>query len=281
MTDAEQPAVIPPAATPATASAIRTHQICLTIVIIALSLWMAWEFLTPLAWAAVLAIAEWPLYRRALAHAPSRPMSIAVGFALATGFLVILPLSLAAVTLIQGKRRGAGVAEACPAIRHRRAGLVAGHTPVRSPHGCVLAAACRQPAGRQCAARHVQRGLLARLVAFDRQRGRPRIGDIPGHLAGAGDVARARRSHCRSGTDHRAADVWRVRQRVRPSDDGRSAGDGQRHRAGLRRRRRDHRRRLCGGGRAATAAVRHLHHHAGAGAVRGRGSPSGWPARSC
>ncbi len=101
MTDAEQPAAIPPAATPATASAIRTHQICLTIVIIALSLWMAWEFLTPLAWAAVLAIAEWPLYRRALAHAPSRPMSIAVGFALATGFLVILPLSLAAVTLIQ------------------------------------------------------------------------------------------------------------------------------------------------------------------------------------
>ncbi|TPG18757.1 AI-2E family transporter [Sphingomonas koreensis] len=62
---------------------------------------MAFEFLTPIAWAAVLAIAEWPLYRFAVARFPNRPGLIAFGFTLATALLVILPLSLAAVTLAQ------------------------------------------------------------------------------------------------------------------------------------------------------------------------------------
>jgi len=81
--------------------AVRTRQIYLTVVIMLLALWMAREFLTPLAWAAVLAIAEWPLYRRALDRAPARPVLVALGFALATALMVILPLSLAAVTLAQ------------------------------------------------------------------------------------------------------------------------------------------------------------------------------------
>ena len=83
------------------APAIRTRQIYLTIVILALSAWMALEFLTPLAWAAVLAIAEWPLYARAVARFPNRRGLVALGFTLATALLVILPLSLAAVTLAQ------------------------------------------------------------------------------------------------------------------------------------------------------------------------------------
>jgi predicted PurR-regulated permease PerM len=80
---------------------IRTRQVYLTVFIIALAIWMALPFLTPIAWAAVLAMAEWPLYRRAVARAHGWSGLIAVGFTLGTALLVIMPLSLAAVTLAQ------------------------------------------------------------------------------------------------------------------------------------------------------------------------------------
>lgn len=67
----------------------------------ALATWVAFPFLTPIAWAFILAVAEWPLVRRVLARWPARPGAVAVGFALATGLLVILPLSFAAVSLAQ------------------------------------------------------------------------------------------------------------------------------------------------------------------------------------
>jgi predicted PurR-regulated permease PerM len=86
---------------PATERAIRRRQIWLTGFIALLALWMAWPFLTPIAWASVLVIAEWPLYRRAVARVPAHAGLIALGFTLATALLVILPLSLAAVTLAQ------------------------------------------------------------------------------------------------------------------------------------------------------------------------------------
>lgn len=80
---------------------VKQRQVWLTIVIVALASWIALEFLTPIAWAAVLAIAEWPLFRRALARYPNRPGWLAFGFTIATALLVILPLSLAAVSLAQ------------------------------------------------------------------------------------------------------------------------------------------------------------------------------------
>lgn len=83
------------------AKAVRSRQLWLTIAIMLAAGWLALAFLTPIAWGAVLAIAEWPLYRRALAKVPGRPGLIALGFTLATALLVILPLSLAAVTLAQ------------------------------------------------------------------------------------------------------------------------------------------------------------------------------------
>lgn len=82
-------------------SGVRTRQLCLTAVVMVLAIWMAFEFLTPLAWAGVIAIAQWPLYRRALHRFPRRPGLLAVGFALITALVVIGPLSLAAVTLVQ------------------------------------------------------------------------------------------------------------------------------------------------------------------------------------
>jgi predicted PurR-regulated permease PerM len=80
---------------------VRIRQVWLTVVILALALWTALEFMTPLAWAAVIAIAEWPLYHRAVAFAPKRPNLVAVAFALVTALFVIGPLSLAAVSVAQ------------------------------------------------------------------------------------------------------------------------------------------------------------------------------------
>src|SRR4051812_41910433 len=72
--------------------AIRTRQLWLTTIVIALAIWVASEFLVPVAWAAVIGIAEWPLYRRALARFPNRPMMLAVMFTAATALFVIGPL---------------------------------------------------------------------------------------------------------------------------------------------------------------------------------------------
>jgi predicted PurR-regulated permease PerM len=80
---------------------LRRRQLWLTVVIVGLAVWMAYEFLTPLAWAAVLAMAEWPLYHRLSRHLPTHPTMLAVLFALFTALFVIGPLSLAAVTLAQ------------------------------------------------------------------------------------------------------------------------------------------------------------------------------------
>ena len=80
---------------------VRTRQLYLTALVIALACWMAFDFLAPLAWAAVIAIAEWPLYRRALARFPKHPALSAFGFVLITALFVVGPLSLAAVTLAQ------------------------------------------------------------------------------------------------------------------------------------------------------------------------------------
>jgi predicted PurR-regulated permease PerM len=82
-------------------NAVQTRQLYLTAVIFVAAVWISLEFLMPVAWAAVLAIAEWPLYERAVARYPNRPGLVATGFAFATALMVILPLSLAAVTLAQ------------------------------------------------------------------------------------------------------------------------------------------------------------------------------------
>lgn len=83
------------------ARAIRKRQLILVGAILALAIWVAFAFLVPLAWAAVLAIAEWPLFRRARARWPGHDGLLAVGFAGATALIVLVPLSLAGVTLAQ------------------------------------------------------------------------------------------------------------------------------------------------------------------------------------
>jgi predicted PurR-regulated permease PerM len=80
---------------------VRMRQVGLTLAIVLLALWTASEFFAPLAWAVVIAIAEWPLYRRACHRWPGRSYLIAIGFALVTALFVIGPLSLAAISLAQ------------------------------------------------------------------------------------------------------------------------------------------------------------------------------------
>lgn len=88
--------------------AVLTRQRYLTLLILALAAWVARGFLLPLAWAGVLAIAEWPLYRRTVAARPRRQGVTAGGFTLATALLVILPISLAAVALVQESQAAIG-----------------------------------------------------------------------------------------------------------------------------------------------------------------------------
>lgn len=84
---------------PSAAQKQRRRQIWLTVAIMAFAVWIARPFLTPIAWAAVLGITEWPLFQRVLRRFPNAPGLIAFGFMVATGLFVILPLSLLATTL--------------------------------------------------------------------------------------------------------------------------------------------------------------------------------------
>ncbi len=79
---------------------LRKRQIGLTIAILLLAIWIARPFLVSIAWAAVLALTEWPLFERAVRRFPRWPGLIAFGFTLVTGLLVILPLSLVATSLV-------------------------------------------------------------------------------------------------------------------------------------------------------------------------------------
>uniref|UniRef100_UPI0035CAE03E AI-2E family transporter n=1 Tax=uncultured Sphingomonas sp. TaxID=158754 RepID=UPI0035CAE03E len=85
----------------ADAQAVRTRQLWLTAGILLLALWVSVPFLTPIIWAVVLAVAEWPLHRKAMARFPRRPMLVSLCLTLATALLVILPLSIGAVALAQ------------------------------------------------------------------------------------------------------------------------------------------------------------------------------------
>ena len=107
-TSAENRVAEKAAATVVESTAVLTRQRYVTFVILLLTAWVARGFLLPLAWAAVLAIAEWPLYRRALGRYPKRGGLLSVGFSLATALLVILPISLVAVTVAQESQTAIG-----------------------------------------------------------------------------------------------------------------------------------------------------------------------------
>lgn len=95
-----EPATVPPSEN-AEDRSVRTRQIWLTAGILILALWVSVPFLTPIIWATILGVAEWPLHRRAMARFPRRPMVVSLCLTVATALLVILPLSIGAVALAQ------------------------------------------------------------------------------------------------------------------------------------------------------------------------------------
>ena len=89
----------PPAAAPASSQSLA--RIALATAVVAVGLWILRDFLAALVWAAVLAIAFWPVYRR-LRQPTSRPIDRIVAPALATtviGIIFIAPIVLLGVAL--------------------------------------------------------------------------------------------------------------------------------------------------------------------------------------
>lgn len=93
--DQQAPRLAPPPA-----SSQRSARIVLAVLFAAAALWLLWDFLPALAWAAVFAIATWPLYWRFAALLPSRrregelPPLI---FTLLIALIFILPVAAAAI----------------------------------------------------------------------------------------------------------------------------------------------------------------------------------------
>jgi predicted PurR-regulated permease PerM len=79
-------------------AAPHLNQMRLLVALLTLvSLWIARSFLLELAWAATLAVALWPLYRRATKGRGTKPILIPLGFTAATGLVVMMPIALVAV----------------------------------------------------------------------------------------------------------------------------------------------------------------------------------------
>jgi predicted PurR-regulated permease PerM len=84
---------------PGARSAVRT---ALAVVLVAAALWTARDFLPALVWAAMLAIALWPLYREAAEHVSGGPSGAsAFLFTLAVALVVFLPIALVTYQIAQ------------------------------------------------------------------------------------------------------------------------------------------------------------------------------------
>lgn len=90
-------------ALPVDAGARQTVRIVLALALVALTVWIAADFLTALAWAIVIAITTWPLYVRFAALIPPPPRRIVAPllFTLLVGIVLLIPLMLALQQLAQ------------------------------------------------------------------------------------------------------------------------------------------------------------------------------------
>lgn len=80
---------------------LRGRQRWLTLLIFLLALYVAQAFIEPIAWAAVLALAAWPVFIRAVARFGGHEGAIALGFVLATAVLVMVPIAIVAGSAVQ------------------------------------------------------------------------------------------------------------------------------------------------------------------------------------
>src|SRR3954470_18771187 len=79
----------------------RITRLIFTVGVLALGLWIARDFLLPVAWGIIIAVALWPLYDRLVEFLPRRGRNFLAPllFTMATGLLLIIPLVLAAIQL--------------------------------------------------------------------------------------------------------------------------------------------------------------------------------------
>ena len=96
----------------------RIARTALVIAVIGAAIWMQWRFLPALAWAAVLAIATWPL-RVTLARRGLRPDAIAALLTLVLAIVLVLPLIGLGIELA---REGGAIAQAVRDIRQNGLG---------------------------------------------------------------------------------------------------------------------------------------------------------------
>src|SRR3954467_8149878 len=96
----ESPSRIAQTALPAVQSR-RITRLIFAVGILAIGLWIARDFLLPVAWGIIIAVALWPLYDRLVEFLPRRGRNFLAPllFTIATGLLLIIPLVLAAVQL--------------------------------------------------------------------------------------------------------------------------------------------------------------------------------------
>src|SRR4051812_6614721 len=76
----------------------RITRLIFAVGVLAIGLWIARDFLLPIAWGIIIAVALWPLYDRLVEFLPRRGRNF-VGpllFTIANGLLFIVPLVLAA-----------------------------------------------------------------------------------------------------------------------------------------------------------------------------------------
>jgi predicted PurR-regulated permease PerM len=73
--------------------ALRRGQLALISALLALGIWIIWDFLPALAWAVVVAIAIWPLFELSQLHHWNRTAAAAI-FTLLIGVIVIVPLTV-------------------------------------------------------------------------------------------------------------------------------------------------------------------------------------------
>lgn len=79
-------------------SSLRLGQLALISGLLALGIWIIWDFLPALAWAVVVAIAIWPLFELSLLHHWNRTAAAAI-FTLLIGVIVIVPLTVLGVEI--------------------------------------------------------------------------------------------------------------------------------------------------------------------------------------
>src|ERR1700681_1729565 len=92
------------AALPFDSRARAVARVAIAILVVLLAVWVARDFLVALTWAAVIAIAVWPIYIRfAIAVLGGRsPALAALLFTLLTGLVLLVPIALAVHQIAQG-----------------------------------------------------------------------------------------------------------------------------------------------------------------------------------